>query len=192
MEDKERNKSQLVFAEHSRIAVDLTEKQLVALYKKSRQSNIPFSIIEEVYQRGLDAYHLTMKEDYPSHDVLNNSPEQYAFNRVNSFIAGGQATHIDKDLVEKTGLWANIHAKRERIKHGSGEQMRRPGEKGAPTPKALKQAQEQYTGAEPVSRDPNKPSSRFQGTTQLTTVYKRATPGQTLRVIKKVIRQKHK
>lgn len=31
------------------------------------------------------------------------------------------------------GLWANIHAKRERIKAGSGERMRKPGEKGAPT-----------------------------------------------------------
>ena len=31
------------------------------------------------------------------------------------------------------GLYANIHAKRERIKAGSGEKMRRPGTKGAPT-----------------------------------------------------------
>jgi hypothetical protein len=33
------------------------------------------------------------------------------------------------------GLWANIHAKQERIKHGSGEKMRKPGSKGAPTAK---------------------------------------------------------
>ena len=38
---------------------------------------------------------------------------------------------------EKPGLWANIHAKRERIKHGSGERMRKPGSKGAPTDAAL-------------------------------------------------------
>lgn len=31
------------------------------------------------------------------------------------------------------GLYANIHAKRERIKKGSGEKMRSPGSKGAPT-----------------------------------------------------------
>ncbi len=36
------------------------------------------------------------------------------------------------------GLWANIHAKRKRIKKGSGETMRKPGTKGAPTAKALK------------------------------------------------------
>lgn len=33
----------------------------------------------------------------------------------------------------KKGLYANIHAKRERIKAGSGEKMRSPGSKGAPT-----------------------------------------------------------
>ena len=40
----------------------------------------------------------------------------------------------------KKGLYANIHAKRERIKAGSGETMRKPGEKGAPTAKAFKKA----------------------------------------------------
>ena len=33
----------------------------------------------------------------------------------------------------KKGLYANIHAKRLRIKKGSGEKMRKPGSKGAPT-----------------------------------------------------------
>ena len=36
------------------------------------------------------------------------------------------------------GLWDNIHAKRKRIEEGSGEKMRKPGAKGAPTAKALK------------------------------------------------------
>ena len=34
---------------------------------------------------------------------------------------------------KKKGLWANIHAKRKRIKAGSGERMRKKGAKGAPT-----------------------------------------------------------
>tara|TARA_R100000951_G_scaffold29053_4_gene24911 strand:- start:880 stop:1029 length:150 start_codon:yes stop_codon:yes gene_type:complete len=38
------------------------------------------------------------------------------------------------------GLWDNIHAKRKRIKAGSGEKMRKPGTKGAPTAKALKRS----------------------------------------------------
>jgi hypothetical protein len=33
----------------------------------------------------------------------------------------------------KPGLYANIHAKRKRIAAGSGEKMRKPGSKGAPT-----------------------------------------------------------
>ena len=33
----------------------------------------------------------------------------------------------------RPGLYANIHAKRNRIKRGSGEKMRKPGAKGAPT-----------------------------------------------------------
>ncbi len=42
-------------------------------------------------------------------------------------------------------LWANIHKKRERIKRGSGERMRKPGEKGAPTPAQLKRAKGEET-----------------------------------------------
>lgn len=38
------------------------------------------------------------------------------------------------------GLYANIHKKRARIKAGSGEKMRKPGAKGAPTAKAFKKA----------------------------------------------------
>ena len=37
----------------------------------------------------------------------------------------------------KPGLYANIHAKQERIAHGSGERMRKPGSAGAPTKEAF-------------------------------------------------------
>ena len=37
-------------------------------------------------------------------------------------------------------LWANIHKKRQRIKRGSGERMRKKGEKGAPTPAQMARA----------------------------------------------------
>jgi hypothetical protein len=46
-------------------------------------------------------------------------------------------THIE----EKRGLWDNIHAKRRRIKAGSGERMRKPGSEGAPTAAAIKASQ---------------------------------------------------
>jgi len=40
----------------------------------------------------------------------------------------------------KTGLYYNINQKRKRIKEGSGEKMRKPGTKGAPTAKAFKES----------------------------------------------------
>jgi predicted RNA binding protein YcfA (HicA-like mRNA interferase family) len=61
-----------------------------------------------------------------------------------------QATYGDKsagksikeeETIEEAGLWDNIHAKRERIKKGSGERMRKPGSEGAPSEKDLKNSQ---------------------------------------------------
>lgn len=40
----------------------------------------------------------------------------------------------------KQGLYSNIHAKRARIKAGSGERMRKPGTKGSPTAQAFKRS----------------------------------------------------
>jgi hypothetical protein len=40
-------------------------------------------------------------------------------------------------MATKPGLYANIQKKRERIAEGSGEKMRKPGTKGAPTSKAF-------------------------------------------------------
>ena len=43
-------------------------------------------------------------------------------------------------MATKPGLYANIHAKEARIKAGSGEKMRKPGAKGAPTAQAFKES----------------------------------------------------
>ena len=40
----------------------------------------------------------------------------------------------------KRGLYSNIHAKRKRIAAGSGEKMRKTGQKGRPTAKQFKRA----------------------------------------------------
>ena len=118
------------------------------LLKKAEITGIPFSTLKEVFERGAFAW-----------DEGKQTQEQFAFNRVNSYIAGGRAWKLDADLreeremheelnesfaelLEKTGLWDNIHAKRERIKRGSGERMRKPGSKGAPTAQNFKDAQE--------------------------------------------------
>lgn len=43
-------------------------------------------------------------------------------------------------MANKPGLYANIHAKRARIKAGSGEKMRKVGTPGAPTKQAFQQS----------------------------------------------------
>ena len=43
-------------------------------------------------------------------------------------------------MSKKPGLYANSHAKRERIKAGSPERMRKPGSAGAPTAKAFRES----------------------------------------------------
>jgi hypothetical protein len=61
---------------------------------------------------------------------------------------GGVPQKVGKEFVKadegkkmaKGGLYANIHAKQERIAHGSHEHMRKPGSKGAPTAEAFKQS----------------------------------------------------
>ena len=185
---------QLAIDEQNGVVVALSQKQILSLYKKSEQSGIPFDTLKEVYERG----------------YTSELTEQAAFNRVNSFIAGGAAATMDLDLVEKRGLWDNIWAKRKRIARGSGEHMRKPGSKGAPSDKDLKVSQtnedapcwsnykqigmkskngkqvpncvpkEEYTGAEKVSKNPDDSSNRFIGTTALTNNYKNSTPGQSV------------
>lgn len=44
----------------------------------------------------------------------------------------------EKEEMMAKGLYSNINAKRKRIAEGSGEKMRKPGSKGAPTAKAFK------------------------------------------------------
>ena len=55
---------------------------------------------------------------------------------------------LKEQLEIDESLWANIHKKRERIKRGSGEKMRKPGEKGAPTPAQMKRAKGEETDIE--------------------------------------------
>ncbi len=181
---------------------------IFTLIQKAERTGIPFSIIKEVFERGSFAW----EEDGKT------TQEQFAFARVNSYIAKGKAWTLDADLREEklinnkldnvfeayhTGLsastakkreahwkkmekysdkddrayqdapgdkearkkpmpqsvhtkkyhamygedvneslWANIHAKRKRIKAGSGERMRKPGEKGAPSAAGLRSASE--------------------------------------------------
>ena len=63
-----------------------------SLAKRAGKNGVPLSVVEQVYARG----YLTADDD------SNNSPEQQAFQRVDSFIHGGQAQELDEDLTEVT------------------------------------------------------------------------------------------
>ena len=69
--------------------ISLTNEQKLSLYKKSQKSGISTDILEEVYRRGYSIWKSTFSE----------TPEQFAFERVNSFIAGGFAAMLDEDLI---------------------------------------------------------------------------------------------
>ena len=79
----------------------------------------------------------------------------------------------------KSGLWANIHAKQERIKGGSGERMRKPGSKGAPTAQNFKDA-----ASEGVAEDwqkTNKQDKTDGMSTKAVKAYRRENPGSKLK-----------
>ena len=93
--------------------------------------------------------------DYYGDNSYHGEPDDIEIDRysdepINNFLARTQrstrAPKFDQDYDTmhegKTGpgLWANIHAKQNRIKHGSKEHMRKPGSKGAPTAANLKAA----------------------------------------------------
>ena len=52
---------------------------------------------------------------------------------------GEEFVKADKHM-KNGGLYENINAKRERIAEGSGERMRKPGAKGAPTAEAFRES----------------------------------------------------
>ena len=185
---------QLVFVEQQGVVVALSDKQAVSLYKKSKQSGIPFDILEEVYRRGYSLWTIDLTE----------TPEQFAFNRVNSFIAGGAAVEIDADLSEswaiatqtQKGSWKRVRdtkfsAKESAEAYGRKYHTGPYGEvryRVVPHPDTAKEVTEVVV--EPQSKNPNDASSRFDGTDSLTSIYKKDTPGQTLKVIRKVLKDR--
>ena len=71
-------------ATYSRVRYNVMNKEANSLLRKAEESGLPVEIIYEVFTRGFE--------------VNNNVNE--AFNRVNSFIAGGKAANLDSDLIE--------------------------------------------------------------------------------------------
>ena len=73
----------------------MTAMESVSLHRKAKQSGIPYQTLEEVFYRGVDAWE----------ETDSKTPQQFAFDRVNSFIGGGKAFHQDDaDLQESVML----------------------------------------------------------------------------------------
>ena len=92
-------------------------------------------------------------DDGGKYEVIQSGPDDYMIHangkHIDTYSSLQRAMSVLKNEVsglkksvdeESKGLWANIHAKRDRIKHGSGEKMRKPGSKGAPTADALRKS----------------------------------------------------
>ena len=138
-------------------AYQLDEK-IKGLVKKAEKSGMPYGILKKVYDRGMAAWRTGHRP--------GTTPQQWAFARVNSFTTKSKGTWggADKDLAKQVrevldvdgevdeSLWANIAAKRKRIKAGSGEKMRKPGEKGAPTPAQMAKAKAASEEFEPKKK----------------------------------------
>lgn len=113
------------------------------------------------YRKWLDAVE-KIEQQYPEYEVAsfsmslseaNNKKSMYAdkpdWGTPESTKKAKKMTPGEEEVDEGNGLWANIHAKRAR-----GERMRKKGEKGAPTPDAIKSAQkEERTPQDPDIKD---------------------------------------
>ena len=112
--------------------------------------------IDEISTQKINRYYDKAKQ---SHDRAGNSAfarhlrkepgiekDLDTMRRRKAGIATARSIAIKKLRGEKPGklrdesLWDNIRKKKERIARGSGERMRKPGEKGAPTPDQMRQA----------------------------------------------------
>lgn len=161
----------------------IEKKTEVVLQAKAERSDFPANVLEQVYKRGFKNLPLN----------TNLTREQYAMNRVNSFIAGGAAMKEDYDLlpiVERvratmgmkgTGGAMRPHIKREkspynnktvfhvvdaqgRIKHSTSDE----GE-------ARRHLASKYQSYMEMAVSPMK---RFEGTKSLVKTYKDDTPGE--------------
>lgn len=75
------------------VSLPMTILERNALMRKCNESNIPFSTLKAVYERGVASWYSGLRED--------STPQQWGFARVNSFIAGGlNARTADRDLFE--------------------------------------------------------------------------------------------
>ena len=84
-----------------------------------------------------------LKDLQKHHDSIVKLDKQIEKDRKihNALIRKAQRFGVPMGEEQDESLWDNIRKKRERIKKGSGEKMRKKGDKGAPTAAQMKQAE---------------------------------------------------
>jgi hypothetical protein len=146
--------------------ITINESAMIALEKKAHKADLPLTTILEVFTRGYNTQDNERDSQQIGFARVNSfinkgrtyftedadlQPNAQPISEMRKIDGRWQKVIIEgtieslpetktqmDEIFEKAGLWANIHAKRER-----GEKMRKPGSKGAPTKSALKDAQEE-------------------------------------------------
>lgn len=185
---------QLKVVEQHEATAFLSNKIKLSLYKKSCNSGIPTNILEEVYRRGYSIWN----------EQFKGTREQFAFDRVNSFVSGGFAADLDKDLLETEHLdkptpsinqiskksnksLAYVKAQLKlgskiESEHTSNKNIAKEiardhlGEKPDYYQKLRKV--ESFETSEKQSKNANDSSSRFDGSKSVVNVYRQDTPGE--------------
>jgi hypothetical protein len=86
--------------------------------------------LEDAKKLGLKGFHTHKNDDGKT--MYMAGPDHESFMKRHN--------EILKEKESDSSLWENIRKKKERIKSGSGEKMRKKGDKGAPTPDQIKKA----------------------------------------------------
>ena len=106
------------------------------LYQAGKNAVKIFELIKDKSEEeGLEGW--VQEKIIKANDYLNTIREYLEGKQMESMDGVAPGTKMFTSE-EKPGLWANIHAKRKRIKSGSGERMREPGSKGAPSAQDFK------------------------------------------------------
>ena len=128
--------------EKSKAALSEKQKKLPPALQKAilkKKGKKPEGDSEEKEEKGEDEK--DEKSEKPSKGLSKKQKELPPALQKAILKKQGKASDEPEEMKEKyASLWKNIHEKRKRIKSGSGEEMRKKGDKGAPTPEQLKKA----------------------------------------------------
>lgn len=118
------------------------------LIKKKRQQNNEEVEMEEGAMKRIAQSQSSKVDRTVSNDKLKPGLDTYKKKPQT------ETAEVEEDSIEeKRGLWDNIHAKRKRIKAGSGERMRKPGSKGAPSDQDFKDSQKEEVEVEEAKKN---------------------------------------